>query len=125
MNLNWFTTLSTRTVNEAHFTYSRESRLADRVECPEAGKATEAAVVRGEDEPVLYRESRQLDVRDVVASQPGRRRKLCCDRAVFRRVALFQICASSAFHPRAGSWERRDPRSQPLAGPRASSPRIT
>jgi hypothetical protein len=26
MNLNWFTTLSARTVNEAHFTYSRESR---------------------------------------------------------------------------------------------------
>ncbi len=26
MNLNWFTTLSTRMVNEAHFTYSRESR---------------------------------------------------------------------------------------------------
>jgi Carboxypeptidase regulatory-like domain/TonB-dependent Receptor Plug Domain len=25
-NLNWFTTLSTRTVNEAHFTYSREAR---------------------------------------------------------------------------------------------------
>jgi hypothetical protein len=26
MNVNWFTTLSTRMVNEAHFTYSRESR---------------------------------------------------------------------------------------------------
>ena len=26
MNLNWFTTLSTRMLNEAHFTYSRESR---------------------------------------------------------------------------------------------------
>jgi hypothetical protein len=26
MNLNWFTTLSSRIVNEAHFTYSRESR---------------------------------------------------------------------------------------------------
>jgi outer membrane receptor protein involved in Fe transport len=26
MNLNWFTTLSSRMVNEAHFTYSRESR---------------------------------------------------------------------------------------------------
>jgi hypothetical protein len=26
MNVNWFTTLSTRLVNEAHFTYSRESR---------------------------------------------------------------------------------------------------
>ena len=26
MNLNWFTTLSTRMVNEAHFTYSRENR---------------------------------------------------------------------------------------------------
>ena len=26
MNLNWFTTISARTVNEAHFTYSRESR---------------------------------------------------------------------------------------------------
>ena len=26
MNLNWFTTLAARTVNEAHFTYSRESR---------------------------------------------------------------------------------------------------
>ncbi|MET0163639.1 MAG: TonB-dependent receptor, partial [Vicinamibacterales bacterium] len=26
MNLNWFTTLSTRLVNEAHFTYSRETR---------------------------------------------------------------------------------------------------
>ena len=26
MNLNWFTTLSTRMVNEAHFTYSRETR---------------------------------------------------------------------------------------------------
>jgi outer membrane receptor protein involved in Fe transport len=26
MNLNWFTTLSTRMFNEAHFTYSRESR---------------------------------------------------------------------------------------------------
>ena len=26
LNFNWFTTLSTRTVNEAHFTYSRETR---------------------------------------------------------------------------------------------------
>jgi hypothetical protein len=32
MNLNWFTTLSTRMVNEAHFTYSRESRPRTAVE---------------------------------------------------------------------------------------------
>jgi Carboxypeptidase regulatory-like domain/TonB-dependent Receptor Plug Domain len=32
MNLNWFTTLSSRLLNEAHFTYSRESRPRTAVE---------------------------------------------------------------------------------------------
>ena len=33
-NLNWFTTLSARMVNEAHFTYARESRPRTAVETP-------------------------------------------------------------------------------------------
>jgi hypothetical protein len=33
-NLNWFTTLSTRLLNEAHFTYSRETRPRTAVESP-------------------------------------------------------------------------------------------
>jgi hypothetical protein len=34
VNLNWFTTLSSRMLNEAHFTYSRESRPRTAVESP-------------------------------------------------------------------------------------------
>ena len=34
LNLNWFTTLSSRMLNEAHFTYSREKRPRTAVESP-------------------------------------------------------------------------------------------
>ena len=34
LNLNWFTTLSSRLVNEAHFTYSRENRPRTAVDSP-------------------------------------------------------------------------------------------
>ena len=34
VNLNWFTTLSTRMLNEAHFTYSREKRPRTAVDSP-------------------------------------------------------------------------------------------
>src|SRR4029453_7532559 len=33
-NVNWFTTMSSRMLNEAHFTYSRESRPRTAVDSP-------------------------------------------------------------------------------------------
>ena len=38
LNLNWFTTLSSRMLNEAHFTYSREKRPRTAVESADRGR---------------------------------------------------------------------------------------
>lgn len=55
---------------------------AEWVDRPQARESSEAVIVRREDEPVLDRESRQLEIRDVVAAQARCHGKICGYRLV-------------------------------------------